>query len=103
MEGRIEAVLDQYVRPLLRAHGGNVEILGAEGTREGPLIFLQNQGAFRLGWALPRIAGCCRQCRRRLFGVRGMPAGNMGKKQKSTHIFRCSQLKRTKRSGIMRL
>lgn len=37
MYPEIEAVLDQYVRPLLRAHGGDMEVL--EFTDDGVLRF----------------------------------------------------------------
>lgn len=30
MKQKIEAVLDEYVRPLLRTHGGNLEVLSVE-------------------------------------------------------------------------
>lgn len=30
MKQEIEAVLDEYVRPLLRTHGGNLEVLSVE-------------------------------------------------------------------------
>lgn len=30
MEEKIEAVLDEFVRPMLRTHGGDLEVLGVE-------------------------------------------------------------------------
>ena len=41
----VEAVLDEYVRPLLAAHGGNLEVAGVEGG----VVFFHLTG---------RCAGC---------------------------------------------